>query len=134
MICSMNSPAQKRFFVRFAVCMVAYGVALVAAVLAFVHLRPAGVGAYALAVLPALAIIAMLVAMGIYLAEEKDEFIRNLQVRALLGGIGGTLSVVSVWGFLENFMPVRHLDLLLVYPLFWVATGVASAVVWMRYR
>ncbi len=134
MKCSTTNPAQRRFLVRFALCMALYAVALVAAVVVFVHFRPSGVGGYVLALLPALAIIGMLVVIGVYLSEETDEFIRNMQVRALLGGIGGTLSVVSVWGFLENFMQVRRMDLFLVYPLFWVATGVSSAVVWLRYR
>jgi hypothetical protein len=114
--------------------MVLYVLLLVVAVVAFVHFHPAGVLAYALAVLPALPILAMLVVIGLYLAEEKDEFVRNMQVQALLGGIGGTLAVVSVWGFLENFTKVPHMDLFLVYPMFWVLTGASAAVVWLRYR
>jgi multisubunit Na+/H+ antiporter MnhB subunit len=134
MICSTNNPAQRKFFKRFAISMALYVLLLLVSVVAFVHFKPAGALAYVLAVLPALPIIAMLLAIGAYLAEEKDEFIRNMQVQMLLGGIGGTLSVVSVWGFLENFTRVRHMDLLWVYPLFWVCTGVSAAVVWLRYR
>jgi len=134
MKCSTNNPAQRRFFVRFVWSMAAYVVLLVVAVLAFVRWHPAGALAYGLAVLPALPILAMLVVIGAYLAEEKDEFIRKMQIEMLLGGTGLTLSVVSVWGFLENFTSVRHMDLLWVYPLFWVCTGISALVVWMRYR
>jgi hypothetical protein len=134
MKCSSNNPAQRRYFVRFAVSMVLYVLLLVVAVVAFVHFHPTGVLAYALAVLPALPILAMLVVVGLYLAEEKDEFVRNMQIQSLLGGIGGTLAVVSVWGFLENFTKVPHMDLFLVYPMFWVLTGASAAVVWLRYR
>jgi hypothetical protein len=70
----------------------------------------------------------------LYLAEEKDEFVRNMQIQSLLGGIGGTLAVVSVWGFLENFTHVRHLDLFLVYPLFWGFVGFSTVVVRLRYK
>jgi len=129
-----KNPAQRRFFWRFAIAMLLYVLLLVPAVWGFVHYHPTGVLAYGLAVLPALPILGMLVVVGLYLAEEKDEFVRNMQIQSLLGGIGGTLAVVSVWGFLENFTQVRHLDLFLVYPLFWVFVGISTVVVRLRYR
>jgi hypothetical protein len=134
MICSTNNPAQRRFFYRFAVAMLLYMLLLVPAVWVFVRFRPTGVLAYALAVLPALAIIGMLVVIGLYLSEEKDEFIRNMQIQSLLGGMGGTLSLVSVWGLLENFTHVRRLDLFLVYPIFWGFVGISTVIVWLRYK
>jgi hypothetical protein len=133
-ICSTNNPAQKRFFSRFTVAMLLYAALLIPTILAFVRYRPTGVVAYALAILPSLPILGMLVVVGLYLAEEKDEFIRNMQVQALLGGIGGTLALVSVWGFLENFTKVPRLELLLVYPAFWGFVGLSTAVVWLRNR
>ena len=134
MLCTTNNPAQRRYFRRFAVAMLLYVLLLVPAVWGFVHYRPTGVLAYLLAVLPALPILGMLAVVGLYLAEEKDEFVRNMQIQSLLGGIGGTLAVVSVWGFLENFTNVRHLDLFLVYPLFWVFVGISTVVVSLRYK
>ena len=44
--------------------------------------------AYLLAVLPAFPIMGALVVTGLYLAEEKDEFQRQLLVESVLGGIG----------------------------------------------
>jgi len=134
MICSTNNPAQKRFFSRFAVAMLLYAALLIPTIFAFVHYRPSGLLAYGLAILPALPILGMLVVVGLYLAEEKDEFIRNMQIQSLLGGIGGTLALVSVWGFLENFTKVPRLELLLVYPAFWGFVGLSTAVVWLRNR
>ena len=134
MLCSTNNPAQKRFFFRFVVAMVVYGLLLIPAVWGFIHYRPTGVLAYVLAILPALAIIGMLVVIGLYLAEEKDEFIRNAQVQSLLGGMGLTLALVSVWGFLENFVHVGRLDLFLVYPIFWGFVGLSTIVVWLKNR
>jgi hypothetical protein len=133
-ICSTNNPAQRRFFVRFAVAMLLYAALLIPTVLVFVHFRPNGLLAYGLAILPALPILGMLVVVGLYLAEEKDEFIRNMQIQALLGGIGGTLALVSVWGFMENFAKVPRLDLFLVYPIFWGFVGLSTAVVWLMNR
>ena len=134
MICSTNNPAQRRFFYRFAVVMLLYAALLVPTVIAFVHYRPVGMMAYALAVLPALPILGMLLVIGMYLAEEKDEFIRNAQIQSLLGGMGLTLALVSVWGFLENFTHVPRLQLFLVYPIFWGFVGLSTVVVWLRNR
>jgi hypothetical protein len=134
MFCSVNNPTQRRFFARFAAAMLAYILFLCPVVWGFVHFRPSGVLAYVLAVLPALPILGMLVVIGLYLAEETDEFVRNMQIQALLGGIGGTLAVVSVWGFLEDFAHAPRLDLFMVYPLFWFFVGISTALVRMRYR
>jgi hypothetical protein len=134
MLCSTNNPAQKRFFNRFAVAMLLYAAVLVPIVIVFVHYRPTGPLAYGLAVLPALPILGMLLVIGLYLAEEKDEFIRNMQIQALIGGMGGTLALVSVWGFLENFAQVPRLQLFLVYPIFWGFVGLSTLFVWLRNR
>jgi hypothetical protein len=48
--------------------------------------------------------------------------------------MGGTLSLVSVWGLLENFTHVRRLDLFLVYPIFWGFVGISTVIVWLRYK
>jgi hypothetical protein len=114
--------------------MLLYVALLVPTVIAFVRYRPAGPLGYGLAVLPALPILGMLLVIGLYLAEEKDEFIRNMQIQSLLGGMAGTLALVSVWGFLENFAQVPRLQLILVYPIFWGFVGISTFVVWLRNR
>ena len=134
MFCSIKSPPQRKFVWRFSVAMVIYPAFAILAVLGFVRLHAAGVASYLLAALPALPIAAALAATGAYLAEEKDEFLRNLQVQSLLGGIGGTLVLITVWGVLENFAHVRRMDLLWIWPIFWVLTGISFAAVMGRYR
>jgi hypothetical protein len=69
-----------------------------------------------------------------YLAEEKDEFMRNLQIQSMLWGIGATLAVTVVWGFLENFVHLHRMDLILVYPLYCILTGISYGLVKARYR
>jgi len=134
MFCSPKNPAMKRYYVRFMVTMVVYAVTLVLSVLAFVHLRPTGVVAYILAMLPALSIVAQMVTFALYLSEEKDEFVRNLQIQAMLWGIGATLSATTIWGFLQSFVHLHPLDPILVYPMFCGLSGVAYALVHMRYK
>ena len=50
----------------------------------FHRYHPHGLFAYILAVLPSIPGIGIMVALGLYLAEEIDEFQRNLMIQALL--------------------------------------------------
>ena len=135
MLCSIKNPAQRRFFIRFVVAaVVLYPICTILAVWGLLRGHPNGILTYLLGVFPTLPIIWALVATGLYLAEEKDEFLRNVQVQSLLGGIGVTLVVATMWGFLENFAHVRHMDLLWVWPIFWFSSALSYAVVWWRYR
>jgi hypothetical protein len=134
MFCSFKNPAQRRYVIRM---WVAAGFCIVFAFVSatvFRHLHPTGIPAYLVAVLPALPIVGAIVGTGLYLAEETDEFQRNLLVQALLGGIGGTLAVVTVWGYLEDFAKTPRLDLILVYAMFWGFAGISYGVVRQRYR
>jgi hypothetical protein len=134
MLCSYNNPAQRRFVIRMwlmaALCVL---FSLVAA-LVFRISHPHGVLAYLVAVLPALPIIGALVYTGIYLGEEKDEFQRNLLVQSLLGGTGGILAVITAWGYMVDFAHAPHMDLVYVYPFFWVFAGISYWIVRARYR
>jgi hypothetical protein len=105
---------------------------IAAASFRLLHLH--GILAWFVAVLPALPILWALVAVGQYLAEEKDEFQRALHVQYLLWGIGGTLAVTTVWGYLEDFARAPRLDLIYVYPIFWLFVAIAMPVVKRRYR
>jgi hypothetical protein len=96
--------------------------------------HPHGVLAYLVAVLPALPIAGALIYTGVYLAEEKDEFQRNLLVQSLLGGTGGILAVITAWGYMEDFVGAPHMDLVWVYPLFWLFAGISYGLVRARYR
>ena len=135
MLCDFHgNAAQRRFVIRM---WVAAGLCALLAVLAaltfrLLHLR--GLPAYPVAVLPALPILGALLATGAYLNEEKDEFLHNVLVQCLLGGIGLTLAATTIWGYLEDFARIPHLDPVWIYPLFWLFAGLSYYVVRMRYR
>ena len=134
MFCSTNNPAIKRFNRRFMVAMALYIAIMLLSVWAFKIYHPSGGIAYILAVLPSLPILGMLAMVGMYLTEEKDEFLRNAQIQALIWGMGATLAVTTVWGCLEDFAHVRHMDLVLVYPMYWFFVGVSTVLVKLRYK
>ena len=87
-----------------------YAIFLIAAVYGFKHqLVPNGLR-YFVAVLPALPIIGIFGAIGRYLVEEQDEYVRMLMVRQVLWASAFSLSLATVWGFLDNFELVGHAD------------------------
>jgi len=114
--------------------MLLYALSLVLAVGVFLRFHPTGVLAYALAVLPAIPLIGMLAVFGMYLAEEKDEFQRFIGVQSMLWGIGGTLAVTNIWGFLESFVHLRHLNPILDAVIFWIFMGISIPLLLARYR
>ncbi len=134
MFCSINSPEQRRW-VRSCWISAALVVLLApGACVAFRLYHLHGAAAYVVAVLPALPILWVLVELGRFLAVEKDEFQRNILVQCVLGGTGETLATTTIWGYLEDFAHAPHLDLIWVYPIFWLFVVVSYPVVRLRYR
>ena len=129
-----NNPAARRYYRRVTYTMFVYALLLVVSVVAFTRHHPTGLLAYVLAVLPALPIVGMMVVFGLYLREEKDEVQRAIGVEALVWSTGATLSLTTVWGFLENFVHVPHLQLMWIYPIFWVFFGISMPMINARYR
>jgi hypothetical protein len=105
-----------------------YAVFLVGAVYAFKHHLLSGVAAYAAAILPALPIIGIFAAMGRYLVEEQDEYVRNLMVRQTLWASGFALSVATVWGFLESFDLAGHIDSYYIVIAWFAGLGLGACI------
>lgn len=99
----------------------------------FIRHHPTGVLAYLLAALPALPIIGMMVTYGLYVAELRDELVRTVVKRSILWSIVATLSVTTIWGFLELFVHIPPLQPLLVGPLFGFFFGIFYYLVNRRY-
>ncbi len=104
------TPAWKRYNWRVIWLSLCYALFLVTAVYTFKHKLVGNSLVWLVAVLPAVPIIGIFAAIGRYLVEEKDEFVRMLMVRQTLWASGFALSAASVWGFLENFDLVGHVD------------------------
>lgn len=104
----------------------AYAAALIGANMVFKGNAPTGLLAYSIAVLPALPIIGMFGAIGRYLSEEQDEYVRLLAVRQTLIASAFALSIATAWGFLESFEVVGHVDSYYIAVLWFGGLGVGA--------
>jgi hypothetical protein len=106
----IRTPAWKRYNWRVVWLSLIYAAFLIAAVYGFKHQLVPGALKYLVAILPALPIIGIFGAIGRYLVEEQDEYVRMLMVRQTLWASAFSLSVATTWGFLDNFELVGHVD------------------------
>jgi hypothetical protein len=120
------NPAMKRYNVRVIWLSLIYAVLLLFAVYSFKHHLLHGPVAYVAAILPALPIIGIFGAMGRYLVEEQDEYVRMLLVRQSLWASGFALSLATIWGFLESFELVGHIDAYNIAIVWFLGLGVGS--------
>jgi uncharacterized membrane protein len=132
--CKTNNPAAWRFTRRFIVVMLLYAVFSVLSTIGLLLWHPTGIVIWLLAVLPAIPIAMAVLLTGLYMNEEKDDFQRAVLVQSLLGGIGATLVVTTVWGFLENYAHFQRLNILMLWPLYLVFVGISYGIVKARYR
>lgn len=126
--------AQRRYTWRFGTAMGIYSVVIVACKLAARAWHPEGVLLFGLALAPALPLLAAIAAYGLYLLEEKDEFLRSMNASAALGGLGIMLAFCTVWGFLTDGGVVAAFPLWGTFPLWAFGMGLSQGVLWHRYR
>ncbi len=119
---------QRRYNRRVILLSVVYALLLFGAVALFVDHLLHGVLAYVVAVLPALPIVGIFVAIGRYLVDETDEYIRDGFVRQALVATGFALSIATVWGFLENFDLVPHVYAYYAAILWFAGLGIGTCV------
>lgn len=128
-----KNPAQRRYLWRFAPTMTGYVVLLLLAN----HLlkgQPTGAALVAVSLLPALPIVGVIVVMGLYLLEERDEFLRNRLATAMLWGTGILLSTATVWGFMAEAGAVAPPPVYLAFPLWCAAIGIVQGAMALRDR
>ena len=123
-----NSKAQRRYNHRVLALSVIYAVFLIAAVYGFQHKLLSGPIAWAAAILPALPIIGILGAIGRYLTEETDEYLRVMMTRQALIASAFALSIATAWGFLENFGLVPHIYAYYAVILWFAGLGIGACI------
>jgi hypothetical protein len=103
-----------------------YAAFILMAVYGFKHQLLHGPIAYVAAILPALPVIGIFGAMGRYLIEEQDEYVRMLMVRQSLWASGFALSIATIWGFLESFDLVGHIAAYNIAIVWFLGLGLGS--------
>ena len=123
-----RNPAYRRYLQRMAVAAMLYVAAILVAVKVLHHDTAVSPLAVALALLPGLAVLMMLYAIGRLLTELEDEFLRMLEVRKALVATAVALAVASVWGLLEMLTAVPKLEVFWVFPIWCMGLLVGAAI------
>lgn len=134
MQCFPLTKAGRRYLFRLSSTMLVYLVFVFIAQWTFHHLHPTGLIVYILAILPALPLVGSLAIVGLYIAEESDEFERSVLVQSMLWGFGVALAIGSVWGCLEDFANAPHRSASYAYFSFWIVMGISQTFIRLRYR
>ena len=121
-----KSIAGRRYIQRMAGAMGVYLVSLFSAEILIGRDLVQGPLMWVLAIVPGLAIMGTFYAIGMLILEQKDEFMRMLVVRQTLVATGFALSIATVWGFLENFDLVPHVDAYWVAILWFLGFGLGG--------
>lgn len=132
--CARHNHAQRRYLKRFMPAMGAYVVILLACTWAIKAYAPTGPALFLLSLLPSLPLVVAIGVMGLYLIEERDEFIRSRLVTAMMGGLGIMLVITTVWGFLENGGAVGHFPTFLTFPVWCGCFGLWQCAMGLRDR
>lgn len=115
-------PAMRRYMRRVVPITFAYLAAIALATALVPDNAPASAFTIGLALLPGIAALGWLWAMGRLLIELDDEYLRMLEVRKFLIATGATLAITSVWGLLELYSPeVPRLAVFFVFPIWCIA-------------
>ena len=120
--------AQRRYNKRVLGLSLLYVLILVGAIMVFKRFHPSGPFAWLLAILPALPIVGIVAAMGRYLIEESDEYLRAMEARKSLIATGFMLIVTTCWGFLQSFDLLPHADFYWAAVIWFGGLGVGSLV------
>lgn len=122
------SAAARTYLSRFVPLTIAYAVLVFAAPYAIWAWTAQGPLLWLIAALPAVPIIGMFWCIGRYIVELRDEYLRLLEIRKALVATAVTLSVASIWGFLEIYADATHLPTFFIPVIWFGGLGVGSLV------
>ncbi|MBW8744886.1 MAG: hypothetical protein JF628_11180 [Sphingomonas sp.] len=118
--------AERRYQRRVSIAMSSYVVLLVAEIKLFAHPGLTDPIRFALTLLPGLAVSMVFVALGRYLVEEEDEYLRVRMVRKIVWATGTALVACTLWGFPEDAGFLPHVPLYFAAIVWLAALGIVS--------
>ena len=124
--------AQKRHARRVLIASLAYIAVLIPIVFAIRHDLVAGPWRMALAVIPALPLVAMFASYARYLSEETDEYMRMMVVRQILSATTIAMVCAVVWGFLVDLGGAPPIATYWIALVWFVAQGASALVAKLR--
>ena len=95
------------------------------------HMNLPPVALYGLAIIPIIAIFSAFWAHWRFV-NEIDEFLRTIQVKAVIFGIACVMAIASGWGTLELLADAPILKVFWLLPIFWVSYSAAAVVLTKR--
>lgn len=126
------SPVAVRYNRRMLWVSFAYMVGLMAAIFMFKRYELSIAQAALLSLLPTLPIFGMIWAMGRYLIEESDEYLRSRTVNASLIATGFLLAIATFWGFLAEFEVVPQAIAWAAFPVWCLGLGAGHLLMRIR--
>lgn len=120
------NPAYRRYMRRFVPATAIYLLFIALATWLIPDNAAISIVSVGISLLPGLAILVWIWAMARLLIELDDEYLRMLEIRKFLVATGLTLSICSVWGVLELFVPVPALPAFMVFPMWCVGLAAGS--------
>ena len=123
--CFCAIPADRRYYVSMTGWMVVYVLTIVGLELAEGATWFSGAVRYVAAVAPSLPIGGVIWAV-LALIGRSDEYVRTVMAKRFIVATGGMMFLCTAWGFLETYAGVPHIDLWIVFPLFWLVFGLVS--------
>jgi len=123
-----NKEALKRYFMVFVPSMAGYLISVFGVAAIIDEGDPVTVLTYILALIPAGFVFIFMWASVRYVSE-LDEFLKMLQIKAVLWGLTALMAVSTAWGFLEMFTNVPKLPIFYAMPGFFLFYGLASVII-----
>jgi uncharacterized membrane protein len=129
----MRAP-HRRYVTRFLPAMLAYCLMLTPAISFFQDAKPTGVLAWAVAIAPAIPLLFAIRALMLYYKEEDDEFLKAMATQSHLLATGFMMAIATVYGFLDMFGLVPHVQTWAVFPVWALCLFPAQAIAQRKFR
>lgn len=117
MMAGARHPAYRRYLFRMAGLSAAYVASIAAATRVLPDDAAPSAAAIAIALVPGLAVMGFIWAMGRLLVELDDEYLRLIEIRKFVVATGFMLAVASVWGILELLTTVPRVPVFFAFPV-----------------
>lgn len=125
--------ATSRYFKMFIPAMFVYFVGSLATVWATDNLSLSVLALYGLAFVPTMAIAFAFWAHWRFVTEV-DEFLRLIQIKAILFGVACVMVIASGWGTLEILADAPKLQVFWLLPIFWISYSGAAVFISKKER